>query len=312
MPLSKIKQFLSHPLVRFSLAASLLFLVFRQVDVKEIWFKLQAAHPAGWIVFLLGNVALAWLASWRWSLLTLAERVRPAQVWPFFQATMVGLFYNLFMPSSMGGDVLKWTKLTHLPVSKGKLIFSMLLDRVMGMMGLATLGFLALVLAEYTNAATVPPSLWWFFSALFIGVLVFFGLVFSRIQWQQLPWVGKWKQVAEMERYLELHRDRFLLTFGIAIVIQLIGALLEYALAVAVGFHMPWPQFMVLAPILGVIISLPLNFAGFGATEAGFVFFFSQYGESTSTILALTSLMAVMRFILGGIGWLLSLIKKSN
>jgi hypothetical protein len=309
---AKLKTLLSNPWLKFLAASGLLWLVFRQVNLADLAHKLLTVQPAGWIIYLLGSVFLAWLAGWRWALLALPRPVTLTDIWHFFRATMLGLFYNLFMPSSTGGDVLKWTSLTHLPVSKQKLIFTMLLDRFMGMMALITVGFLALVLAAVTHTAMVPVIFWYFFSGLFVGVIGFFVLVFSKLSWSQLPYLNKITWVAGAEEYLELHRSRFLAVFGLAVLVQIICVLIEFALAWAVGFQVPFTQFMVVGPILGMVVALPLNFAGFGATEAGFVYFFSQLGVPTSTILALTSLMAILRFVLGGLGWLIGLIGKSS
>ncbi len=309
---AKLKTLLSNPWLKFLVAGGLLWLVFRQVNLGELVQKLLTVQPAGWMIYLIGSVFLAWLAGWRWALLVLPRPVTFYDIWLFFRATMLGLFYNLFMPSNMGGDVLKWTSLAHLPVSRQKLIFTMVLDRVMGMMGLITVGFFALVIAQVTQTAVVPTSFWYFFGGLFVGVIGFFVLVFSKLNWSQLPYLNRITWVATAEAYLELHRPRFLVVFGLAVVVQIICVLIEFALAWAVGFHVSLAQFMVVGPILGVVISLPINFAGFGATEAGFVYFFGQLGEPTSTILALTSLMAIFRFVLGGLGWLVGLIGKSH
>lgn len=309
---AKLKTLISNPWLKFLIASGLLWLVFRQVNLAELAQKLVTVQPAGLIVYLVGSVFLAWLAGWRWALLVLPRPVSLHDTWLFFRATMLGLFYNLFMPSSMGGDVLKWTSLAHLPVSRQKLIFTMVLDRAMGMMGLVTVGFFALVIAQLTQTATVPLSFWYFFGGLFVGVVGFFVLVFSKLSWSKLPFLNKIKWVSTAEEYLELHRPRFIGVFILAVIVQVMCVLIEYALAVAVGFQVSLAQFMVLGPILGVVISLPLNFAGFGATEAGFVYFFSQLGEPTSTILALTSLMAILRFVLGGLGWLVGLIGKES
>jgi uncharacterized membrane protein YbhN (UPF0104 family) len=90
--------------------------------------------------------------------------------------------------------------------------------------------------------------------------------------------------------------------------VQFIGVIVIFSLGKAVGFKLALLQFLIIEPILGVVMGLPLNFAGFGATEVGFVYFFGLLGESQTTVLALTSLLAAMRFAVGGLGWLIGLI----
>lgn len=307
--LTTVKQFFAHPVVRLSLAVLLLTFVLRQVNIGEIWIQLQQAKPLGLLVFFAGSVLLAWLAGWRWALILVPRPLSAYDHWAFFRVTMLGLFYNLFMPSNVGGDVLKWTGLTHLSVPKQVVILTMVIDRVLGLLGLFTVGFVTLLLAHLLKLTTMPVLYFWVLGAGFLGVLVFLILISTDWKWRQLPILGNWSWVSEVEAYLEQHRKRFWLAFALSVLVQLISAIMEFALAWSVGFPLSWFEFLIVWPILGAIISLPINFAGFGATEVGFVYFFGQLGVEPAKVLAFTALMAVFRFIMGGLGWLVGLLE---
>jgi uncharacterized protein (TIRG00374 family) len=63
-----------------------------------------------------------------------------------FKLTMVGLFYNNFLPGGVGGDILKVyyvKKNCELPISKG--IAVTFFDRVLGLLGLVFVSFTALL-----------------------------------------------------------------------------------------------------------------------------------------------------------------------
>jgi uncharacterized membrane protein YbhN (UPF0104 family) len=304
---STIKQLLNHPLVRLSIAVALLYVVFRQVNLEQIWFHLQQAKPIGLVIFFCGSLFLAWLAGWRWALILVPRKITVADHWAFFRVTMLGLFYNLFMPSNVGGDALKWTGLTHLEVPRKVVILTMVIDRALGLLGLITVGFITLVLSELFNVTQMPALYFWVLGAGFAGVILFLILISTDWKWRQLPFLGKWGWVAEVENYLELHRKRFWAAFGVGVLVQVISAVIEYSLAWSVGFNLTWFEFLIIWPILGAVIALPINFAGFGATEVGFVYFFAQFGEEAPKVLALTALMAVFRFVLGGLGWVIGL-----
>lgn len=304
---SVLKKLLNHPLVRLSVAFGLLYLVFREVDLGQIWRQLQQAHSVGLLLFFFGSLFLAWLAGWRWALILVPRKITLTDHWAFFRVTMIGLFYNLFMPSSMGGDALKWTALTHLNVPRKTIILTMLIDRVLGLLGLFTVGFMALFLAHSLKITAMPQLYYWVLGGGFAAVVGFLVVISTDWKWRQLPIIGKWAWVSEMENYLEQHRRRFWLAFLIGVIVQVISAFIEFALAKSVGFELSLVQFLIVWPILGTVIALPINFAGFGATEVGFVYFFSQLGVPPAQTLALTALMAVFRFILGGIGWVIGL-----
>lgn len=303
-----MKNFLSHPLFRFVIAGGLLFFVLRQVNLAELVTKLATAHPAGILIGLGGSLVMAWLAGWRWALVLVPEKIGRREHWLFFRATMLGLFYNLFMPSSVGGDILKWTALEPLNLPKKKVILTMLIDRVLGMMGMIILGFGGLLVAHFSHLMAVPVILWQVMSLAFGVVVSFLILISTDWHWRQIPFLNRWTWVAEIEVHLEKHRRSFWLAFLISIMVQFIGVIVIFSLGKAVGFKLALLQFLIIEPILGVVMGLPLNFAGFGATEVGFVYFFGLLGESQTTVLALTSLLAAMRFAVGGLGWLIGLI----
>ncbi|HCC84940.1 MAG TPA: hypothetical protein DEP87_04645 [Candidatus Pacebacteria bacterium] len=307
-----LKKLITHPLTRFGMAFILLYFVFRQTNLSELSQKLSTANPVGVGIYLIGSLIMAWLAGWRWATILVPRSLKVSDHWLFFKATMLGLFYNLFLPSNMGGDVMKWTVLDELKLSKKLVILTMIIDRVIGIFGLVTLGFGSLVVGHLTQLVTVPILMWQIMSVAFIGVIGFLILISTDWRWRQIPVLNRFNWIATAEAYLEKHRVKFWQAFGLAIMVQLVGVIIIYALGQAVGFKLNFWQFLVIEPILGTIVSLPLNFAGFGATEVGFVYFFGLFGEPSTTVLALTSLMGVMRIVMGGIGWLIGLVEKQR
>lgn len=291
---------------RLALTAALLFVVFRQVDLLELWQRLQQIGWWVWVVSLLIQVGLAWLAGWRWALLTV-ERPAKAEIDAFYKATMLGLFYNLFMPSAVGGDLVKWTALSHLQINKGKLVFTMILDRMMGMMGLAVWGFLGVWLVKLTGMAEVPNVATLFFSGAFAAVVGLFGFVYSPFELRWIPLINRVNLLLRAESYLAARKRAFVEAFGLGLVIQLIWLVLLYILAEAVGFTTTVWQFLAIQPVVSAVISLPVSFAGFGATEAGFLYFYQQLGQSASAIVALTSLLGVFRIVSGLLGWVVGM-----
>lgn len=294
---------------RIGLTIALLYVVFRQVDPAELWSRLLQTSWWALAIFMVGELLLAYLAAIRWALLTVPSP-SGQQIGAFFRATMLGLFYNLFMPSSMGGDLVKWTALTSLGLSKSKLVFTMLLDRLMGLFGLVVIGFLGVLAVQLWGVASIPTSVMWLFVGLFAGVAGLFGFVYSPLQLSHFPLINRVSQLLRIESYLETHKRAFMEAFGLGLVMQLLWLVLIYVLAVAVGFQTSWWQFFVIQPVVSAVTTLPISFAGFGATEAGFMYFYSQLGESGSAIVALTSLLGVFRILIGLVGWGVGMVEK--
>jgi hypothetical protein len=130
-----------------------LILVFRQIDGEALKQTLLQADLA-WVgvAFLLVSLSLVWRA-YRWLMLL---RGLGSQV-PFrrlIKLYYVGSFFNAFLPSGFGGDVVRVVEVNReldLNVATGTVV----LDRLTG---LTTQFILALFLLPF-RAATIPPLL---------------------------------------------------------------------------------------------------------------------------------------------------------
>ncbi len=117
----------------------------------------------------------------RWYLLSRVQGLSLSRV-TMFELIMIGNFFNTFMPGSVGGDVIKaWYVAGREPSRKMRAVFTMFLDRVVG---LAVIVFYsALTLLFYTGWLSVHPELkllgaaiWGFTAASLILGISFFAL----------------------------------------------------------------------------------------------------------------------------------------
>src|SRR5438067_1475981 len=91
--------------IKVSISIILLAVLFRQIDVGSLWATARKASFA-WLAVALGVYALTLLAStWRWHLLLDAQHV-PVRRRSLLGSFMVATFFNNFLPSNIGGDVI--------------------------------------------------------------------------------------------------------------------------------------------------------------------------------------------------------------
>jgi len=99
-------------------------------------------------------------------------------------------------------------------------------------------------------------------------------------------------------------RGQWLLTglMGVTpVFIYLVGF---WVLAVAFDIRVPFLEYIVVAPLVFLIIDMPVAFAGFGTTTMAWFFFFGDYGDKT-TIAGFTLFLPVarvaVRAVIGGV-----------
>jgi glycosyltransferase 2 family protein len=183
-----------------------------------------------------------------------------------------------------------------------------LIDRVVGLSAFALMALLATAVGKVVGIKT-PDYLFWFFLGLSFLILVFYGLVFT-IDFEKR--LGKWpifrKILDVLDVFKEGNKKRILLALGISVIAEPIWILPVWFYSLIFGAGMSWLSIMIILPIINLIIVLPISFAGFGARENLYLFFFSQLGISEEKILLVSTFSGIIVILNALLGGLISLI----
>ncbi|RMH51260.1 MAG: UPF0104 family protein [Zetaproteobacteria bacterium] len=218
----------------------------------------------------------------------------------------VGAFTSLFLPSIVGGDVVRGVLLARGGGRSGvgvEAAASVLLDRINGLYALVAVVSGCLPFFDW------PQALWLGWSALVAGMAV----VMVGWPWlhRRLPARPGW-----LHR-LPLDGARFgrawWLALGLSLLIQLIMVQIHLLLGMALGLPFGWPAYGVMAGLVALLSMVPLSLNGLGLRESGYVGFVLFFGGSEAqggalaalwllliTLGALPGLWAVWR--MGGVG----------
>jgi len=284
-------------LLKATVSIGLLALLLLRVDVARLWSYARNASIV-WLAGALGLYLLMVLASaWRWGVLLRAQHVRL----PFTALTssfLVATFFNNFLPSNIGGDVVRALYLAegHRP---GVAINSVVFDRVSGLVLLMALGAAALI-------AFPQYGLPWPLTAS----LVAGGLVLV-LGWWMCPRLVRLLPVGNrLRRQVETElgpfwRDRVLLArvavASLAFHLTQVGV--QYVLARAAGVALPFSYCLVLHPVISVMTAVPLSVAGIGVREGGYLYFLGRINVDDSIAVTLGLLwfaVTVMAGLVGG------------
>ncbi len=300
----KAKNFLSL-FMRFGLSAALLGWLFFKIDYKHIWIAVKGADLnylllAGVVYFFL-NFAI-W---WRWMILMKAMNLKfkklSALRWFF-----IGLFSSLFLPSSVGGDVIKAIGMAKETDHKTKVFASIVLDRLIGFVAIVLIAFLAFWGGHsiVDDPSIVVSILGMTMFSLILGTVLFSHRVFS---WTTRIF-GRWPKLKE--GLMKLHYDvvllknkkrQALLTITISVVAQAILAFDYFLIAKALHQNIDLYYFMIFSPLVCVATSLP-SIGGLGVREFGWVYFLSKVGVTQSVALTLSLISFAFMVVVGCLG----------
>src|SRR5262249_17063443 len=154
---------------KISVSLVLLVLLFSRIDVGKLWATARLASVPWLLIALLVYGVNVVAAVWRWQLLLTAQRVQMTQR-ALLGSFLVAAFFNNFLPSNLGGDVIRIGDTARAAGSKTLATMVVLVDRGLGLMALvlvAALGASAGVRIHPTAAAPIWPV--WLWAGFLVG-----------------------------------------------------------------------------------------------------------------------------------------------
>jgi uncharacterized protein (TIRG00374 family) len=258
------------------------------VDLTRLW---TAVRTASWM-WLGAALALYFLmlavSAWRWGLLLHAQGVRVAST-RLLGSFLVATFFNNFLPSNIGGDVIRIRDTAPAARSRTLATTIVLVDRLLGLLALVLIAALgATITRDVLHSAAGPLSPWLLWIGFMIGAV---GLTQAFITPSTLlrlcqplrllhaEWVDA--RLARITHALERFRTAPAALAGGAVGAIAVQAILV-AFYVAIAYSMripisPW-HLAVIVPVSFVVQMLPISMNGFGVREATFVSYFALLG----------------------------------
>jgi len=284
----------------------LLTLLFSKIDVARLWAIARRASLR-WFAAALAVYSFNMIAStWRWYLLLRTQEVRVRRRW-LFGSFLVASFFNNFLPSNIGGDVIRISDTARAARSRTLAATVVLMDRVLGLMALI---FVAAVGASAAGAVhPAAPPVWpmWLWAGLLAGAAASAPAVLAPVGFSRLlqpltvfhpEWVGS--RIETLTEVLTRFRARpgiLARCFATAVFVQGTMVLFYFAVSYALHLSVSLSDIAVIVPISFVVQMLPVSFGGFGVREATFSIYFSRIGQPIESAVAM-SLIAQALIIL--------------
>ena len=291
-------------LLRVIVSATFLFLVFRKIDFRMLYVTVRGCYLPLAVVSIAIAVLLSFLLSARWLVLlkgqTNSGRIRFLSIW---KLTMIGQFFNNFLPTGAGGDIAKVFYLVRGEENKLLLGSSVLIDRFIGALTVITMGVLA---ALFT--ATIPLGIRYLLSLILLFLL--FILVFFSNRKIASPlysgvrriFPGRMKETMEntynvFNRYFSARRW-LLAALGLSFLLQSISIFTNYLMTMSLLWgksSMPGINlFFIYIPLIWASTMVP-SLGGLGIREFTYVYFFSgAMGKENAFALSAMFLISVL------------------
>ncbi len=266
-------RFTSNKRITFALRAgiSILLLIglLLKTDSTEIAHAFLEISPATWLITFILYLCSQFLSSFRWYLI--AHAVGFKGKWnTYLGYYFVGMYFNLFMPSSIGGDVLKVLFLSREYKQKLKAAYTVLADRVFGLAAMFLLGSLAVIIAPDAIPMRLKLILIGTTFLVYISPFALIGLNnLIRKRWPEIS------QRVDITLQLLKNKQTVVFVLLISLLLQFIGMNILVILAKDMGLSPPPSFYYAIFPLVTLMTFLPISLNGIGIRETGFAYFLS-------------------------------------
>jgi uncharacterized protein (TIRG00374 family) len=278
-------------------------------DLEQV---LRHLRDMNWLLFaiaLLLFLAGSFVRAYRWGTLVWSQGIHVGWL-RLVGLYFVGSFFNLFLPTGLGGDAVKMYELSRDDGRTAEAISSVVVDRFVGLFVLFAMAVLALLGGYRLVGSEVLLAI----AGVFLACLIALALLLQR------TWIETWGRRLGLDRLLgririlrelyasvRLYRTVDLLRATAASVVwNLMLIVGNYLLGLAVGIDLSLYFYFLFIPIISVLLMLP-SIGGLGIREGAYVLLFSQVGVANSQALALAFAFDLYLLINGLVGALVYL-----
>jgi uncharacterized protein (TIRG00374 family) len=294
-------------LVGLKIAVSLALLAYllSTTDLSALNERLRAVDLVDLLAAVLCFVLMLALATWRWQMLLSAVGA-PAPMRSLTASYLVATFFNNFLPSNIGGDIVRVRDSSHLTGSMATSLAVVGIDRILGFGALYLLAAVAFVLAPppvrgLAGARVVLLSLALLFAFL---AYVFFRpgtarWIMSATRLSSIGWAREQFEVVQDAVHAYRAKVGTIWAAGAASVgLQALAVLYYLAVARGLGIELPASAAFLMVPLCTLLQAVPISFNGWGLREGLFALYFSQVGLPRASALAFSLVGAGLMVLL--------------
>jgi glycosyltransferase 2 family protein len=309
-----ILQSLRHPAVRIAGSVLILGLLLAFVPLHKLGVALRSIPLTLWFSLLLGYLAthLIGVVKWRLTLRLSQARLTFAQA---IRCYFAGLFGTVFLPSIVGGDVIRMGLAFRVERNKAGILLGSLVDRLLDIISLAAVAGIGVLLLPGALDARSRRVFSVLAVAFMLAAAGFFALLMI-MPWRRLPFKMRrlFVKLRRAGRSMASKPLYVLVSLSLGIIVQTSLVALSASIAAACGLHISFHIWLLVWPLAKLLALIPVTLGGLGIREAGLAALLAPFGAPAglavaaglsweSIIIAGGLVAGLVSFLIGGTGF---------
>ena len=286
--------------LKLAVSLGLLWFLYSKQDVGKLR-EAAAGADIGWLAAAYALMILNTVVSAaKWKILLAADAIRL----PFrtlWASYLVGSFFNLFLPSTIGGDAYRIADVGRRTGKTARAAASILADRVTGFFALSVYGFAASLLAR----PLVPNWKGWFVLPSFAAMLLLVGVAIALCNSSFVGFCCRFLPGKKFRAKVEgvaaqildamgstIRRPSVLLrALALSFLFQFDLVLAVWAITKAIPASilpesLPFAAFFLFVPLKTFLEMIPVSVFGLGLRDLGYTLFTEAEGVSQARLVA--------------------------
>jgi glycosyltransferase 2 family protein len=300
-------------LAKVAVSLALLAYLLATTDLGALVARVRGGDPMLLAVAVFLYAVMLALSTWRWRLLLQALGF-PASLRRLSASYLVATFFNNFLPSNIGGDVIRVRDSSRITGSTTTSLAVVAIDRIIGFGALYALAVFAYVgggppVRHLAGARVVLLGLGLFFSVV---AYVFFhpGTARRLMAVSGLLNVPVAREQFELvQEAVHVYREQVVsiaAAFAASVALQSVVVYYYFAVAHALRINLPLSACFLMVPLCTLVQAVPVSFNGWGVRESLFIVYFGQVGLARDNALAFSLVGAgliVLLSLSGAVVW---------
>ncbi|MEP7284305.1 MAG: lysylphosphatidylglycerol synthase transmembrane domain-containing protein [Chloroflexota bacterium] len=287
----------------------------------EFWATLASVNVPLVILALILSIASVASKAWRWGVVMRFRGIKLSPGYLLF-SYFIGMFFNNFLPSGMGGDVVRAYEAARHTGRGAESVTSVLVERGSGMLAVFAAGSLFAL-----TVPTLPIGVALLAHGLFLGTVIAIwalwldvtGRILTAIG-NRLPtrFAGVWGKITRVYEEFRSYRHEWRLLAAVmwqSIVTLILTLASVYTLLLAFNDHSSFAAFAAVFSILTAIDIIPISLNGLGVREGSYVFFLGLIGIDGRIALGvalLVRLLVLIQAAMGGMAYIWRNLRSSK
>jgi hypothetical protein len=279
-------------IIKILITVAILAVIATKIDLTTVFNVVRYMAPEYLIYALVMQLLSAALASYRWYLIM--RRLQFGQGPLFYlKSYLKGSFFNQALPGGIGGDAYRVVECSSLGNGKKAAFYGVLLDRILGLIGILLLN----LIANVAHPGLLPVAMFHLLNLLAVGgiaAVIVFAMLGKIDRFADYKLTRHMHEISADLRRIYHDKRAIALHSVISVLIHFVSMLAVYFIGIGVGLNYDLLTFLVLVPPVMLLTIAPISLAGWGVREGGMIGLFMLIGADKALVLSMSVLYGLV------------------